>query len=421
MPRLAGSSANKDSAARVVLVSQRCPPSAALKDASSASSHTTALPHRSPLERQSTYQTLRNNLELLHHKTPAAAPVPADPHDRLKLIITDVLNEDKSVAQMRPSRAQMIPRSHAGDLYVSHEQQQQQVATHNVAVRKINDNVSREDVRYMHHPGAMARPDMTSAADRHSAVEMMRHEDRRKFMRTVNDCRTPADEAMARDALLRMSDNILMRDSNHPLRGDSVSGAHHPPAPHPASSMHRRDEVRNVAMYNEERLRDMAAASGGNGGLYHHPHHPPHESDDLHHHSSSRHHTPQHLAPQQHVYHSRGGLEERAAAVLAAEGGMRGGVEELIARDMMLREERGRELRPEDRLYVGDARVSGGQLQPDYTQVSLMQFSYFNINTMDTGLNTLNFAYLDTSIQHFIVLVNGVCKLFCTKLFVHLT
>lgn len=242
----------------------------------------------------------------------------------------------------------MMPRNHVGEHFPQHDQQQ--AAT---VGRKMADNMSRDDARYLHHQVTMGRPDL-SAAERHS--EMMRHEERRKFMRTVNDIRTPADEAIARDALLRMSDNILMREANHTIRGEPLGGPHHPPS-HASSALHRRDEPRNS--YNDERIRDMA--SSGGSGMYHHPHHP--EAEDIHHPHPSRHHAAPH-----HAYPSRGGLEDRAV-----EGALR---EELLAREMMIREERGRELRPEDRHFVGDPRIGVGLQQPDYTQVSLCTLSY---------------------------------------------
>ncbi|XP_018022161.1 histone-lysine N-methyltransferase, H3 lysine-79 specific isoform X2 [Hyalella azteca] len=394
--QLRNSAPNKD-VARVVLVSHRCPPGAiAVKENSKmvVPPHSSpqlgvhgmpslAPPQRSPVERQSTYQALRNSLDLLQKGQQAPPPPNPDAQDRLKLIIADVLNEDKpptgmhmqnSPTKMQQNVNQPLGRNPSSDRYM----QQQTYDPSGTVGRRVPDPLNRVVEGRPMAAHTLTRADMSPHSIDRRAAEMMRIDDRRKFMRTSNDGRT-ADEALARDVLLRMSDGVHIREAHAtgPLRRDT------------SGSLHRHDDVRSVHqddrfMHQEERLlhqderlhqpqqqQHASLPPSSTGAIMYQSQHL-HAGEGLHSQmvacSRAYHATPQHTyRPHTDAIRGPGGESGQESVDTLC------GEEDDGARVVLMRDERGRDLSArgamDDRRFMVDTRVAGFQ-QPDYTQVS---------------------------------------------------
>ena len=264
---------------RLVLVSQRYASGpVTVKETTSSIRSTSPPPHRQNhqpappppqrgpvVERQSTYQTLRNSMEI-SKLLPPQQHNSVDPEDRLKLIITNALNEDKqpsSTCGSKPSVPTAPSSSHgsilvrsSGDRYMTPQQQQAFIGNVSRGVDFRRSEVERRDLMV-----EKSRGDVMLERRPTTELIMRPREDANKREHQQHLQLRPVDEAAVGDTLLRMSDSILLREStsaSNALRrpADTVSAA----GASSSSLQHHRsaEELRDL-MIQEEQQHHQAA------------------------------------------------------------------------------------------------------------------------------------------------------------------
>lgn len=389
-------------------------------------------PQRSPVERQSTYQTLRNNMEMKIIPQQQVSPA-MDSEDRLKLIITNALNEDKLTNNNGRVTGQgpIIVRSTGGGI-ASDSRDQRYVP------QPYPTNVTRDYRRTeMERHDIIVREEKSRGdfvLERRVGAEIVLRGGPEESKRD-RDLIRGADEAVARDTLLRMSDNILLREGNtipsHHRRiasGDtiSLSQQHHQQSSDDMRDiiLQQRENEHHLQQQQQLRSREITYQLRDE-------HHIPTSSSHLLQsgatHASSNPHQP----PQHHLLH-RDALRMSSDALRMSSDALRMGIDDVsipssivsisqhqhagdltsstslmnrhtddiivrelaasrqhegrlvmpgddVVRDIVVRDERGVEITfrgvsgAEERRLLLDPRVAGFQ-QPDYTQVNTGHF-----------------------------------------------